>query len=325
MPHQSSGTMIRPDLGAAFSEFDIEAGERGYIAPQVLPILPVAKQSGQFPRIPVEQLLKKRDVLRANGSGYSRSDWSFVEEHYATKEYGVEEPVDDREAAIYRNYFDAELESAGIAVGALLDAAERRVAGKIFNTTAFANTAVTTTWSTHATATPIADVEDAVQAVWNQCGLWPNALILTVQAFRALRQCAEIVERIESAGAGDSALAGKITTRQIAQAFSLDRCIVAGATGNSANEGQDVTFSPIWDKTMAMVARVATTPGLREPCLGRTYAWESEGRFGDGEGRVLIETYREDQIRSDVVRVRHDVDEKILYSEAGHILTGVLS
>lgn len=319
--------MIRPDLGAAFLELDVEAGERGYIAAQVLPTLTVATQSGQFPRVPVEQLLKNRSVNRANGSGYSRSDWSFVSESYSCREYGAEEPVDDREAAIYRNYFEAEAESARIAISAVLDAAERRVAAKVFDTATFANTAVTASWDSYATAAPVADVDAAVQAVWDQCGLWPNTLVLTVQAFRALRQCAEIIERVESSGAGGSSLAGEITARQIAQAFSLDRVIVAGATGNSANEGQDAVFDPIWNQTMAMVCRTAVTEGLREPCLGRTFHWTGDGGGGRGrdeESRVIFETYREDQIRSDVVRARHDVDEKILYPEAGHLLTGVL-
>jgi hypothetical protein len=33
-----------------------------------------------------------------------------------------------------------------------------------------------------------------------------------------------------------------------------------------------------------------------------------------------MESYREEQSRADVIRVRHDVDEVVLYLQAGHLL-----
>ena len=47
--------------------------------------------------------------------------------------------------------------------------------------------------------------------------------------------------------------------------------------------------------------------------------WQEDGSQVDGR----VETYRDETIRSDVVRVRHDVDEKVLYTEAADLLSNV--
>jgi hypothetical protein len=36
-----------------------------------------------------------------------------------------------------------------------------------------------------------------------------------------------------------------------------------------------------------------------------------------------VESYREEQTRSDIIRVRHDVDELVLYKDAGFLLGNI--
>jgi hypothetical protein len=69
----------------------------------------VGVQAGNFGRIPLEQLLMKRDTLRAPRAGYARQDWTFTNDSWATEENRAEEPIDDREEAMYQNYFSQEL------------------------------------------------------------------------------------------------------------------------------------------------------------------------------------------------------------------------
>ena len=49
---------------------------------------------------------------RQSGGSYGRGDYEFEDVYYATKEQGWEEPVDDRDAKMYADYFDAELVAA---------------------------------------------------------------------------------------------------------------------------------------------------------------------------------------------------------------------
>jgi hypothetical protein len=301
-------------------EFELDALQSGFIAPQVLPVVETAKQSGNFGKIPVEQLLKERETLRAPGAGYARGKFTFTSDSFACDEHGAEEPVDDREADMYADYFDAELIAAARARRAVLVNAEKRAAAAIFNATTWTSytTGITNEWDDSANAVPLTDVESAVQAVWDQCGIWPNAMIINRKVFRNLRNCAQIIDRVKYQGMMD-ARAGNITVAALQQAFDLDNIIVAGSARDSALEGQSTSIAPIWSDEYAMICRVASSADIREPCVGRIFHWGEDGSSIGG----TMETYRDETVRSNIVRCRHDVDEKVLYVEAGHLLSNI--
>lgn len=322
MPSPSSSlATLRPDLAASFEAFDTEADKAGYIARKVMPTVEVASQAGNFGKIPLDQLLQQRDTKRAPGSGYARGKFNFDDAAFSCEEHGAEEPVDDREAKMYAEYFDAEVIAAKRAFNSVLRNAEQRVADAIFNTTTWTGASLTTDvsgtpWATIASAVPLTNVEAAVQKVYDGSGLWPNALVINRKVFRNLRNTAQVIDRIASSGAGNRNLASDVTVDMLAQAFDLDYIIVAGGSYNSAKEGQTATPAQLWSSTYAMVCKVATSSDFREPCIGRTFHWGGDGSNEDGQ----METYRDEVVRSNVIRVRHDVDEIVLYAQAGHLL-----
>ena len=318
----SSLATLRPDL-ATFLEFDLESEKAGYISTQVMPVQNVVSQSGSFGKIPIEQLLQQRETRRAPGAGYARGNFTFGTATYATEEHGAEEPVDDREAKMYAEYFDAEQVSTMRAFSAVLRNAEERTADAIFNTTTWTGSSLTTAltheWDDATNAVPLTDVEAAVQKIYDNSGLWANALVINRKVFRNLRNCDQVIERIQSAGAGDATKASDVTVQMLAQAFDLPFIIVAGTSKNSANEGQAATPTQIWSGEYAMICKVATGMDMREPCIGRTFHWSDDGSNIGG----TVESYRDEVIRGNVIRVRHDVDEVVLYPQAGHLLSNV--
>jgi len=320
---ESSLSTLRPDVSAALEEFNLQADREGFVAYRVLPVFESARASGQFGIIPVEQLLQERDTERSARSGYARGDWTFQKSTFATVEHGAEEPVDDNEAALYADWFDSEVISAERARHAVLLNAERRVANAVFNATTFTSqtTTVSNEWDDASNATPIDDVESAVQAIWDRTGVWPNSLVINRKVFRNLRNCDQIIERIASSGAGFATRPGDITTEQLAQCFDLANIIVAGGARNSATEGQSLSISPIWSDEYAMVTRVASSADFREVCLGRTFHWGQDGSSIGG----TVESYRDERIRADVIRCRHQVDEVLLYTELGQLLDNITS
>lgn len=321
MPTPSTSlATLRPDLAGSFMAFDLEMQRRGYIATRVLPVLEVMKSAGTFGIIALKSLLQNRTTTRAAGGGYNRGTWNFDDVAFATKENGFEEPVDDRESGLYREYFDIEMIATMRAFEAVLQNAEKRAAAMLFNATTWASaTNCVNEWDDFANATPIDNVEAAVKVVWNASGLWPNALVINRRVFRNLRNCAQIIDRINSAGAGSSTKPSDITAEQLAAVFDLEEVIVAGTAKNTANEGQTPVIAPIWSDEYAMVARVARTNDIKEPCVGRTFHWSEDGSEAGG----TVETYRDEKVRSDIVRVRHDTDEKILYVAAAQLLDNV--
>lgn len=332
MPSPSTSlATLRPDLAESFMEFDLAADQAGYVGTKVFPVAEVASQAGTFGKIPLEELLQNSDTKRAPGSGYSRGDFTFETASYACQEHGHEEVVDDREAKMYAEYFDAEVISTARAFNAVLRNFEKRIADAVFNTTTWAISGTVASspgtlganlvneWDDATNATPINDVEFAVQKIYDNSGLWPNALIINQKVFRNLRLCDQIRDRISSSGAGDSELAARVVLQQIADAFDLQHIIVAGGSQNTANEAQAASISQIWSGEYAMVCRIPTSNDFREPGIGRTFHWSADGSSLLGS----VETYRDESVRGEVVRVRQDVDEIVLYPQAGYLLGNV--
>lgn len=322
MPSPSTAqTTLRPDLAGSLEEFDLAMDRQGFIGYQVMPILEVAKPVGIYGKIPLEELLQSRDIERAPGTGYARGGFRFTKDSYVCLEYGVEEPVDDKEAEMYSEFFVAEQVATARAVDGVLREAEKRAAAAIFNTAVWTGaaltTAVGTSWATWASATPITDIENACRKVWTGSGLWPDTLVIARETFRNLRQCAEVRARITASGAGDVDRAAEITLAQLAQVFDLPKILVGGGAKNTANLSAAASIGSIWSRNRAMVCKTANTQDIREPCIARALHWAEDGSSPGG----TIETYREDRVRSEIVRCRHDIAEKIMLVEAGHLLT----
>lgn len=307
---------LRPDLGGSVEEFSLAMDREGFIGLRAMPVLDVAVQAGSFGRIPLKELLQNRDTLRAAGGGYARGEWNFQPDSFATQEHGAEEPVDDREAAMYADYFNAEQVAVERARDVVLRNYERRVAAKLFNAVTFTPHAVTNEWDDTANATPITDVEVAAQAMWDATGLWPNALIINRKVFRNLRRCDEIANKIKAIM---SVLPGDINEQHLQAAFDIPNILVAGGAKNIANEGQDASIAQIWSGEYAMLTRIATGRDIREPCIGRTLHYSADG---SAIGAV-IESYRDETVRSNIIRARMDTDEKLIYTAAAYLLSNI--
>lgn len=324
MPAPSSSlATLRPDLGGSMMEFDLAANRNGFIGTRVAPIFNVARASGAYGKIPIEQLLQSPDTERAPGSGYNRGKFTFSPMTFTTREHGVEEPIDDNEAAIYADYLDAEMVAAERARHAVLLGLELRIAALIFNastwTGASLTTNVTNEWDDATNATPITDVEAAVRKVYGNSGIWPNAIVMSRTVFRNLRNCDEIIERIQSAGAGSATKPTDITPAMIAQCFDLEEVIIGGASKNTANPGQAATLAQCWDNEYAMVCHIDRSNDIKRPTIARTWHYTGDGSSEEG----TMETYRDETIRGDVVRCRMQTGEAVIYTELGHLLGNI--
>jgi hypothetical protein len=300
-------------------EFDLAADRQGFVGNRVFPVIEADKPSGTFGTIPVEQLLKTPATRRQSRAGYPRGKWTFEDQSYATAEYGWEEPVDDRDENFYGDYFDAEMVSAEIARDIVLRAHEIRAAAAIYDTGTFTPTAITNEWDDYANATPCDDLETEIQAFFLASGLWPNAILINRIQFRNLRMCEQVIDKIAGQGAGAAVKPKDITSTMLAGVFDVDEVIVAGSAKNAANEGVTMDIDNIWSSEYAAVLRVARTKNIKEPCVGRTIHW---GRDGSQIGGTM-ETYRDETVRADIVRCRHEVHQKIFYTRMCRLLSNV--
>ncbi len=320
MTSPSSTAFLRPDIGQSFEEFDAVAERMGYIGPRVLPFMPVQLQSANFSKITIESLLRDTQTLRAPGGGYNRDKYQFDQDSYTCVEYGAEEPVDDREKAIYSYSFDIERISALRAMNRVLRDYEKRVAAAVSNTTTWTGaaltTAVSTKWDVPGSATPVDDVLDALESVRASSGMLPNCVIMNWNVFKELQKCDQIIDQIKHSGHDDPK---QVTTQMLAALFHVEEVLIAGGVKNTAAEGQSASISDIWNATRVMVAKICRSSDLREPCIGRTFHFVGDGSSEGG----TVEQYRDEKVRSDIMRTRMDYHEKIIYPQAGHLLTNI--
>ncbi len=299
------------DLAGSFMEFDLEARARGFVGLEVCPPIEVPSAGGAFPNIPVEQLLQEPSTSRAPQSGYNRREFTYGKDTFETDEQGLEIPADRRHAATLSNAFDEQRVAASLAFDGVLRGAEKRTAALIFNATTWTGSAlfldVTTSWS-DITSTPRADVKAAIARVKANSGLTPNALIINDAVFQNLIDNTILI-----------GLTSPITPEVLAQLLGIERVIVAGAKRASSIEGAAMVFANIWSSEYAMICRVATTSDKAEACIGRTLHWDEDG----GKIGGTMEVYRDERERADVVRVRHQVQEKVMYAEAGFLLGNI--
>lgn len=319
MAMSPSNAIQRPDLGLALEELDLAAQRKGFIGTRVFPVVDVALQTANFSRVSIKDLLKKRDTSRAPGAGYNRQYSNFEQDKFACTEHGVEEPIDDRERQMYAYTIDAEKISLARAQHSVLMDLEMRVAAKTFDASGtYALQAVADKWNDLAGCDPTADVTKAWLAVWEACGLEPNAIIFNKEVYKNVKNSASIIDRIKFSGRDDPK---NVTYQMLADLWDLDpdKILVAGGQYNSANDNQAAALSRIWSSSYAMVCRVAETNDVREPCVGRVFNWTGDGSSPNG----TVEMYRDETVRSDILRVRQDTDEKVIHVVSAVLLTGV--
>lgn len=318
MPIPKSTVTLRPELAQLAYAFALAASQRGFIGLNILPLFEVPLQSAIYPVIPAEAFLKLPATARAARSAYGRGDYEFDDGTYFCKENGWEEPIDDSERKLYQRFFDAEVVATERAVDIILRKQEQRIATKVQDSTKIPTAAVGTKWSTLATCSPRSDVKAKVKTMRDTVGLEPTGLAVSWQTFQNILMSAELKDYL------------KYTTPYLIDTFEGQKKVVAAYLGlneiqvgnaiyDSAKKGKALTPANIWDDAKAtLYVSAASVMDLRQPSLGRTFLWTD-----DAPQNLTTESYREEQIRSDVIRVRQYTDEAYVFTGAGYVLTNI--
>lgn len=287
---------------------------KAFVAGRLFPVFYTGEQSASYYVFDTENILSvPKNIGRAPSANYSRSMMKLSDDTYNCKEFGHEEPVDDRERKKYSRSFDADTAAANRLGHVLLMNREFRAREKALTIPYTSTPAIK--WDA-ANATVIKDVDAAKEVVYNNCGLEPNLLVLPRAVFTKIKRLAEFIELIKYTQKGVA------TEELLAELFDIDQVVVAGGIENKANEGQAVNPGQIWGDNVVL-AHVDPSQDLKAPNYGRTFAWT--GETGGGDNLAVVESYREETKRSDIHRARHDVDEKVTGAECSYLLSDVLT
>jgi hypothetical protein len=289
-----------------------------FIADTVLPYWSDPEKVAAFPIISKENFRKRVKTSRAPGAAFSRSMWAWDQGTYNCVENAHEIPVDRKEAASYARILSYEQEAAIGADFIIRQEREARVAAAVMDPNTFTPTNVSVPWSTLATAYALGDIDTACNKLQDQLGVGRNqlSLILPRSAWQNLRKQTVVLNVLRNWDSGIQK-PDSIKQETIKNYLDIKQILVASGSYDTADEGQNQSFSQFWGDRYGMVALLV--PGEDAPRetlgLGRTIRWTDE--MPDD---VTIEVYTEDGIDSEVVRARQFTDELIQATFAGQLL-----
>jgi hypothetical protein len=313
------GTQLRADLRGVAEEAYLQS--ELYIGPKVLPPLPVTAKSGQYPYISVTSgsLLRNEVKRRGPGANYARIARSFFNSNYTCQEYGIETPVDDSNAADVARFFPLESTETRMALRQVQLAHEIRAASKVFDPSVFSLTTSATAYTAANLATFDLglDVDTAKQAIAAR-GESTEGLtaVMSQSMFNRVRASTRIQNRIRGTISTDSQLV--LTREALAQCLDLKEVLVGAAAYDTSKQGAaSPVMSNIWGDAYVWIGR-CVPGGTQEQYFngstGFTLYWNDDAAI------FQVESYREEAIRSVIIRARHNTDEKIVMASGAQLL-----
>jgi hypothetical protein len=304
---QSSAASFQPVIAEAVNEVD----RQQFVGARILPFQTVGSKSATYAKIKAAEFDNDISKPRAAGSNFARTSSEYESATYECIEYGVENSLDDLDLAAAET--DAQLDIATVAANQLADdlmiGHEIRTANAISGA-GFNSTAATAAMSVVATATPIADITNAVLRL-NANGIFSGIrLIMEASLYAEMLQTDDMRNLINGSGSMF------YSEDQVARILGVDSVIVCNTRYNSAMKGQTGSRSKVFSDTTYYVAQVADGP-LSNGGIGRTLYYNARQSW-----QFVTETFRTEMPPASVVRVRMTTDELIINDFAGEKITG---
>lgn len=291
-------------LDAYLTNFSLEYKNSGFVAGEIFTFTKVAKESDKY-IIYGKEKLRIPELIRGPSAEYARIKQGFSDDSYSCAEYGLEVPIDDRERDNADKPLNPDEDATNLSTDVLLLAWEKRVIDIVTSTAYITNNTTlsgTSQWS-DPNSDPITNIKTGKTTIMKAIGQRPNALIISEDVMDALADHPDIQEKIKYTQKG------VVTPDLLAGLLNLDRVLVAYSIYNSAIEGAAESISFLWGKD-ALLAYINPNAGLKGMTLGKTF----------GTVERVTERYREDKVRSDIVRALHVVDEKLVCATAGYLI-----
>ena len=306
-----SSVVANPVLSITAAKFYADAN--AFIGRLMAPLFLTGLQAADYYVFDAANFLQvPTNIRRAPGTASSRSFLKLSDDTYHCREYTHEVPVDDRERAKYSNAFDADTAAVRRGTHVLMINHELRVQAKA-ESAGVPHSGVQTKWDANG-ADPIGDVDAVKELIRLQCGMAPNRMFISQSVFNVLKELPAILDKIKYTQRGI------VTPELLAPVFGVDMVCVAGAVISNSADGQALTPADIWGDNVYLTV---TNPSqdLQTINFLRTFAWTQVS----GPDGILVTSYRDDPVKSDIHNVAQDMDEKLTGAECGYRLENVLT
>jgi hypothetical protein len=282
-----------------------------YIATRVFPSVPVQQKSDLYATYSQADFLRDEVQERMAGSPAVRIGYRTGTDSYTAIEWAAAHAIDDQVRANADSPFSPEMDAVKFLVQKMMirrdvDFVTRYMGTGIWGTDSSGGSDFTQ-WS-NAASTPIEDITDAGVTMEAASGFLPNKLVVSRQVWADLKNHPDIVDRIKHTSRD------AVTTDLVARLFGLDEVLIAAAIRNTRGEGLTHSGAHIAGDDALLVYSPAS-PGLMQPCAGKTFEWS--GLVPGAVGGQVVERYRDENNVSDIVRVRAAWAQKVVSTQLG--------
>jgi hypothetical protein len=317
MPYTNAQATPRADIYALVMQANADFNTL-FIGDKVLPVKGEDARRGIYMKANLAnaELLNADGKPREQGAAYARVNRKYDTDTYDAVEYGLESVIDDSYEEEVDRFMNLEATEAMLIERALRISYEARVQVATQNASTFTATAASAAYTAAnlATMDVVGDV-DAAKGRLLLKGIIANTVVMDYNVFQRARRSTLLQNQIFGVvprAAGQKLLPG---VEDVAQALGVKNLFVGLAPKNANQKGQTYSGSFVWSSSYVLVANIQSGE-YQAGGIGRTIQWTK-----DTTGLFTPETYRSDERRSNILRVRQHVAEKIIDSSAGELIT----
>jgi hypothetical protein len=306
-------------IDAALSEIAIAYRNKTFIADQVLPLVPVEKQSDKYYVWDKGSWLTNQVELRTPGDTYPEGRMKLSTDEYYCDIYhlGYAIPWEDKknqDVAVQLEETGTEWLAHQFMLNREIQIATAVFAGSIWDTNPTVGTDFVA-WDDYDNSDPPDDIDTYRDTVLQNTGVEPNTMVIGKQVFSKLRRHPLLLDMYKYTGRGI------LTQEQVAEALDIEKLLIGKCVQRTSLEGaSSATQAFVWGKN-ALLLYVPERPALREPAAGYTFAWNID----DSDLTVnIIPTVQEDRDR-DFLKGKHAFDFKVTGADLGVYFASVMS
>lgn len=301
-------------IDQALTNISVGWPTEGLAGAALFPTVTVRKQSDKYYVFGREGWLPEAD-LRAPGTEANEIMGAAVSvDTYYAQEHALQIAVTDEERENADSPLYPDRDGTNIVTSKIMLGRERTFQTLATTTTNYASghsvtLSGTDQWDDYANSDPISDLRTAKATIHSKIFTEPNVAIIPYQVMTKLEDHPDFLERIKYS---ERAI---FSPELLASILGIQRIIVPGVGINSANLGQTASLGYLWGKDVVL-AYVPPSAGLKVPAYGYEFAWGSQ----------MVDRWREEKRKSDVIRVSRRYDVKLVAlgegADAGKSIAG---
>lgn len=308
-------------IDVPLSNYVIGRRPPGYIADQLVPVLPVAKRSNLYFKRNYKENIVWTPNLTAMAEGTKAREvfFSVSSDTYYARKYGLGTYWVTEDEVNADDVIQFDRDSAELVTDRLLIDYEMRVAALSgVSTNVFTTTHVATAWSNGTGARPFDDMSDQIEAFRAQNTLRPNVAVIPEQIMTKVRRSDQVRDMLF----GDRG--GVPTNDQIANLLNIGKILVPETFVNTNGPAETLagsgSLSPAWGNKV-LLAYVSPAPGRMVDTWVQAFRWTNPA-LGVPFG-IRRHPYDTKRMRQDIDAIYYQT-EKVISPELCFVVDSVI-